>query len=107
MQWEQGELIPLYFDNAGNHPGEGISQRHAAGFNTQRQADVKGDAAVGCIGGHALNIKYKRWYEMPGPDPITGANTKIRRTVPAPNDLYYDQRDEWGGAQHIPAVDGP
>jgi prepilin-type N-terminal cleavage/methylation domain-containing protein len=43
----------------------------------------------------------------PYPDPITGANTKIKRIVPAPNDLYYDPRDKWGGAQHIAAVDGP
>ena len=107
LQWEQDELIPFYFNDAGNHPGEGISQRHAGGFNTQKQIDVKGAATVGCIGGHAVNIKYKRWYEMSGPDPITGANTKIKRTVPAPNDLYYDPRDKWGGAQHIAAVDGP
>ncbi len=60
-----------------------------------------------CIGGQALNITYRKWAEMSGPDPITGANTKIKRTVPAPNDLYYDLRDKWGGAQHIPAVDGP
>ena len=30
----------------------------------------------------------------------------IQRSVPAPNDLYYDPRDRWGGAVHQPAVDG-
>jgi prepilin-type N-terminal cleavage/methylation domain-containing protein len=107
LQWEQDELIPFYFNECGNHPAEGISQRHAGGRNSVAQIDVKGSAAVGCIGGQAVNIKYKRWYEMSGPDPITGANTRIKRIVPAPNDLYYDPRDKWGGAQHIPAVDGP
>ena len=107
LQWEKDELIPFYFNDAGNHPAEGISQRHAGGNNNRAQIDVKGGAAVGCIGGQAVNIKYRRWYEMSGPDPITGANTTIKRIVPAPNDLYYDPRDKWGGAQHIPAVDGP
>ena len=69
------------------------------------QIDVKGSAAVGCIGGQALSIKYRKWYEMAGPDPITGANTKIKRTVPAPSDLYYDPRDKWGGAERIPGLD--
>jgi hypothetical protein len=57
--------------------------------------------------GHARNVTYRRWYEMAGYDPITGINVKIKRIVPAPNDLYYDPRDKWGGAQHIPQVDGP
>ena len=100
-------MIPFYFNDASNHPAEGISQRHGGGNNKRAQIDVKGGAAVGCIGGQAVNIKYRRWYEMSGPDPITGANTTIKRIVPAPNDLYYDPRDKWGGAQHIPAVDGP
>ena len=107
LQWEQDELIPFYFNECGNHPAEGISQRHAGGRNSVAQNDVKGSAAVGCIGGQAVNIKYRKWYEMAGPDPISGANTKIKRIVPAPNDLYYDPRDKWGGAQHIAAVDGP
>ena len=107
LQWEKEELIPFYFNDAGNHPAEGISQRHGGGNNKQAQIDVKGGAAVGCIGGQAVNIKYRRWYEMAGPDPIKGYNTTIKRIVPAPNDLYYDLRDKWGGAQYIPAVDGP
>jgi len=105
LQWEQDELIPFYFNDAGNHPGEGISQRHAGGGNKVAQIDVKGSATVGCIGGQAISIKYRKWYEMAGPDPISSANTKIKRIVPAPNDLYYDPRDKWGGAQYIPAVD--
>jgi prepilin-type N-terminal cleavage/methylation domain-containing protein len=107
LQWEKDDLIPFYFNDAGNHPGEGISQRHGGGHNNQAQVDVKGGASVGCIGGQAVNIKYRRWYEMSGPDPITGANTKIKRIVPAPNDLYYDPRDKWGGANYVPGVDQP
>ena len=107
LQWEKDDLIPYYFNDAGNHPAEGISQRHAGGNNTKAQVDVKGGAAVGCIGGQAMNIKYRRWYELSGPDPISGANTQIKRIVPAPNDLYYDPRDKWGGAVYISGLDSP
>jgi hypothetical protein len=108
LQWEKDELIPFYFNDAGNHPGEGISQRHGGGNNNRAQLDVKGGAAVGCMDGHAKNLKYRKYYEMAGP-PGGGlpAGSSIRRIVPAPNDLYYDPRDKWGGAPHIPSVDGP
>jgi hypothetical protein len=108
LQWEKDELIPFYFNDAGNHPGEGISQRHGGGYNNRSLADVKGGAAVGCIDGHAKNLKYRKYYEMAGP-PSGGLppGSTIKRIVPAPNDLYYDPRDRFGGAVQIPAVDGP
>jgi hypothetical protein len=107
LQWEKDELIPFYFNDAGNHPAEGISQRHAGGNNSRLSVDVKGSATVGCIGGQAINMKYRKWYEMAGSTAsgLPSAST-IKRIVPAPNDLYYDPRDKWGGAVHIPSVDG-
>jgi prepilin-type N-terminal cleavage/methylation domain-containing protein len=87
LQWEKDELVPWYFNDAGNHPAEGISQRHAGGNNKKVQLDVKGGATVDCIDGHARNIKYRRWYEMAGRD-RWGFNVGIQRTLPAPNDLY-------------------
>jgi len=107
LQWEKDELIPFYFNDAGNHPGEGISQRHGGGLNKKSLADYKGGAAVGCMDGHAKNLKYRKYYEMAGPPPGLPPGSNIKRIVPAPNDLYYDPRDKWGGAPHIPTVDGP
>ena len=42
LQWEKDELIPFYFNDTGNHPGEGISQRHGGGRASKAQADVQG-----------------------------------------------------------------
>ena len=108
LQWEKDELIPFYFNDAGNHPEEGISQRHGGGNNAKLRSDVKGGAAVGCLDGHARTLKYRKYYEMAGSGAsgLPSAST-IKRIVPAPNDLYYDPRDKWGGAQHLPALDGP
>jgi prepilin-type N-terminal cleavage/methylation domain-containing protein len=94
LMWETDELIPFYFNDAGNQPDEGISQRHAGGNTTRAGADVKGGSAVGAIAGHTLNLKYKTFYQMSGP-----RGNNIRRTIPAPNDLWYDPLEpRYGGA---------
>ncbi len=107
LQWEKDELIPFYFNDAGNHPGEGISQRHGGGHTVQAQVDVKGGASVGLLDGSAKKVSYKRYYDMAGPPAGNlPAGSTIQRSVPAPNDVYYDPRDQWGGAVKIPAIDG-
>ena len=94
--WETDETYPFLFNDAGNQPNEGISQRHGGGYTTKSRVDVKGGASVGCIGGHVLNLKYRAFYSMVGPG---GQNPNIMRTVPTPNDLYYDPADpKYGGA---------
>jgi prepilin-type N-terminal cleavage/methylation domain-containing protein len=103
LQWEGNELLDFSFNDAAGYPSEeSVSQRHSGGFTTKLAVDVKGGAAVGCIGGHALNMKYRQWSEMAG----SVTDPKIKRIVPAPNDLYWDPRDKWGGAPYIAAVDG-
>jgi len=93
FQWEADELIPFYFNDAGNQPNEGISQRHGGGNTTRAGLDVRGGSSVGAIAGHALNLKYKAFYEMAG-----AGGSSIKRTVPAPNDLWFDPLDKYGGA---------
>ena len=90
-----------------HHVHAQLSQRHGGGFNKKTLADVKGGAAVGCMDGHAKNLKYQKYYEMAGAPPNLPPGSTIKRIVPAPNDLYYDPRDRFGGAVHIPAIDGP
>lgn len=94
FMWETDELIPFLFNDAGNQPNEGISQRHGGGNTTRAGLDVKGSSGVGAIAGHAVNLSYKKFYQMSGP----GAQNNIKRTISAPNDLWFDPRDKYGGA---------
>jgi prepilin-type N-terminal cleavage/methylation domain-containing protein len=94
LDWETDGLIPFLFNDAGNQPNEGISQRHSGGNTAQAGIDIKGRATVGAMGGHAVNLTYRKFYEMSGP----GAQNNIRRVEPAPNDLWYDPTDKYGGA---------
>ncbi len=108
LQWEKDELIPFYFNDAGNHPGEGISQRHGGGNPVRAQTDVKGGAAVGLLDGGAKNLRYQAYYNMAGPPAGNlPAGSTIQRSVPAPNDVYYDPRDKWGGAVRNSKIDPP
>jgi prepilin-type N-terminal cleavage/methylation domain-containing protein len=106
LQWEKDELIPFYFNDAGNHPGEGISQRHGGGNPLRAQVDVKGGASLGILDGSARRISYSQYYAMAGP-PGGGLppGSTIKRSVPAPNDVYYDPRDKHGGASPILDID--
>ena len=106
LQWEKDELIPFYFNDAGNHPGEGISQRHGGGNPIRAQVDVNGGASVGILDGSARRISYSQYYAMAGP-PGGGLppGSTIKRSVPAPNDVYYDPRDKHGGASPILDID--
>src|SRR5207253_1975348 len=85
LQWETDELIPFLFNDAGNTPDEGISQRHGGAYTVAMNKDVKGGAAVGLFSGTVFNLKYAKYYSMAG-RPAAG----IRITDGPPNDLWCD-----------------
>jgi len=65
IQWETDDKDPYWFNDAGNQPHEGISQRHAtAGDNRNNRQDVGGSATVGIVSGAAVNLTYKKFYQM-------------------------------------------
>ncbi len=96
LQWETDELDWFLFNDAGNQPGEGISQRHAGG-SSKNAADInrnlKGGATVGLFSGSTRYMTYREFYSMGG---RTAAG--IRITVPPPNDLWCDPNSARGGA---------
>ena len=80
VQWETDDTNPFWFNDAGNQPHEGISQRHAtAGENRTGHQDVGGSATVGIVSGAAINLSYKKFYAM--------AQTNGRPNHP--NDIWW------------------
>lgn len=96
LQWETDELDWFLFNDAGNTPNEGISQRHAGG-NSKSAADInrylKGGATVGLFSGSTRYMNYKDFYAMAG-----RSSANIRITVGPPNDLWCDPNNARGGA---------
>ena len=80
VQWETDDRNPFWFNDAGNQPAEGISQRHvSAGTQRDNRHDIKGASTVGIISGASINLTYKKFYAM--------AMTGGRPTVP--NDVWW------------------
>ena len=102
LQWETDENFPFYFNDAGNRPDEGISQRHGGGNSitsaNQRSKDVSGRSTVGAVGGHAVNLTFRRFYEMVGNDKLNPDIPGIPdRPTELPNDLYWRPGHPTGG----------
>jgi prepilin-type N-terminal cleavage/methylation domain-containing protein len=94
LQWEADEMKPFFFNDCSSFPDEGISQRHGGGFAPNERVDVKGGGAAGLISGTALNLKYKKFYELAGR--VDGRGAGLRDV---PNDLWCDPVSPRGGAQ--------
>ncbi|MBL9139690.1 MAG: type II secretion system protein [Verrucomicrobiales bacterium] len=94
IQWEADEMKPFFFNDCSSYPDEGISQRHGGGFAPNERIDVKGGAAAGLISGTAINLKYKKFYELAGR--VDGRGAGLRDV---PNDLWCDPTSNRGGAQ--------
>jgi hypothetical protein len=80
VQWETDDTNPFWFNDAGNQPNEGISQRHkTGGTNKNSRQDVGGAATVGIVSGASVNLTYKKFYEMAQ----TGGAPAV------PNDIWW------------------
>src|SRR6266545_113213 len=66
LMWEANELLAFWFNDAGNQPSEGVSQRHAGGNPKDVAQNVGGGAIIGEMGGASRMIKYERFRQMAG-----------------------------------------
>jgi prepilin-type N-terminal cleavage/methylation domain-containing protein len=100
LQWETDENTPFLFNDAGNRPDEGISQRHSSTLPKDSYTDVGGRSSVGAIGGHAVNMTFKEFYSMVGksrrPELKPAASFPAQPTQ-LPNDLYWMPGSPTGG----------
>lgn len=97
LQWETDERIPFYFNDAGNQPHEGISQRHVGGGKVvelagNNQTDIGGSSTVGIVSGSAMNLTFRRFYDM------AGLSGRFPIRVNPPNDMWWIPGVNRGGA---------
>src|SRR5439155_1598820 len=95
LLWEANEDMTAFnFNDVGNQPHEGISQRHATTRNAMSQTDVIGGiATLGTLSGTATTIKITRWFS---PD-LAGKNIWPANPNPAgPNDAWYNPESRNG-----------
>jgi len=100
IMWETDENTPFLFNDAGNRPDEGISQRHASSMPKDSYTDVGGRSSVGAIGGHAVNMTFQEFYSMVGKgrrSELKPAANFPQQPVELPNDLYWMPGSARGG----------
>ncbi len=81
--WETNEADPFLFNDGGNQPGEGVSQRHRAS-NYRRgilNQDYGGSSAIGRMDGSASFMLWRRFTEMAGLQPTYGTPTSQGRAI--------------------------
>lgn len=92
LQWETDENESFYFNDAGNQPHEGISQRHGGGRSMRIEVDVKGSAAVAQFDGSVTRLNFKKYYDLAG-----GVVGSTFRPAELPNELWCDPASPTGG----------
>jgi len=89
LLWEANEdMTSFNFNDVGNQPHEGISQRHASSRIATAQTDIVGGIATfGTLAGSGTTIKISRWFS---PE-LAGKNIWPATANPAgPNDAWYN-----------------
>lgn len=95
LMWEGPESEEAYlFNDLGNTPHEGVSQRHGGARRPRSQKDnVAGIAPVGALSGTAFSLKMHKWFT---PE-LAGKNIWPSNPNPAgPNDAWYNPASKDG-----------
>lgn len=90
LLWEANEMEPFWFNDSGNQPSEGVSQRHSSGRSALVTQNVNGGAIVGRMSGASQFIKFELFRQMAGIAPANnypaGVNNDLWCT---PNRLRF------------------
>lgn len=82
LLWEANEMEPFWFNDAGNKPTEGVSQRHSSSRSGPVTQNVNGGAIVGRISGGSQFIKFELFRQMAGIAPANNYPNTVN------NDLW-------------------
>ncbi len=90
LSWETCETVPFLFNDAGNQPNEGVSQRHKATGRPKKGEqgpDFGGLSQIVRIGGVSEMMRWSEFTRMGGG---SGATPQITKTkIPGPSDDNY------------------
>lgn len=95
LVWEGPESEEAYlYNDVGNHPHEGISQRHAGHRRPKDQKEnVGGIAPVGLLSGASFTIRMDKWFSPA----LAGKNIWPANPNPVgPNDAWYNPASKDG-----------
>ena len=94
--WEGPESEEQYlFNDVGNQPHEGVSQRHGANRRPKNQTEqVGGIAPVGRLDGSAAALKMQLWFT---PEYAGKAIWPAAAIVNGPNDCWFNPSAKDGG----------
>jgi len=82
LLWEANEMEPFWFNDAGNQPSEGVSQRHVSGKIAAVNQNVNGGAIVGRMSGSSQFIKFELFRQMANIAPANNLPANVN------NDLW-------------------
>jgi hypothetical protein len=96
LLWEANEDMTMYnFNDGGNTPHEGISQRHGSSKTAKTQKDnIGGVATFGNLSGAAYTLTLRKWFSM------DFAGKGVWDDAPnfsGPNDAWYNPARPNGG----------
>ena len=96
LMWEGPESEEQYlFNDVGNQPHEGVSQRHGANRRPKNQTEqVGGIAPVGRLDGSASALKMLQWFS---PEYAGKAIWPATAVVNGPNDCWFNPAAKDGG----------
>jgi prepilin-type N-terminal cleavage/methylation domain-containing protein len=95
LMWEGPESEEQYlFNDVGNQPHEGVSQRHAGARRPRDQKElVGGIATMGSLSGSGFTVKISKWFS---PE-LAGRNIWPASPNPnGPNDAWYNPESRTG-----------
>ena len=96
LQWESDETRPISFNDGGNFPNEGFTQRHGGNPGGDPTQDTRSGVTVGMFDGSARRMSARELYQLAGG--LAPGNTEPPPGMTdVPNDLWCNPADPRGG----------
>jgi hypothetical protein len=96
LQWESDETRPISFNDGGNLPNEGFTQRHGGNREIDPTQNSRSQATVGMFDGSARRMSARELYQLSG-GLAPGDTAPPAGMTDVPNDLWCNPADPRGG----------